>query len=100
VPAETHVQGRGGGDTRKVAEVVYEVVSEVTGTEIGALGDQDELTSLGVTGLVLVDVMDALMEELGERTVGFSVDDEDLASVRTLGELVSLVSLVTEGVER
>jgi acyl carrier protein len=36
----------------------------------------------------LVEVIEA---ELGERTVGFSVDDEDLAELHTVGEAVDYV---------
>ena len=91
MPAETHVV-KGGGDTRGVGEVVYEVVAEVTGRDITALADGDVLEALGVHGLVLIDVVEAVGEELGDRTVGLEVDDDELAGARTLGELVALVS--------
>ena len=83
---------KGGGDTRGVEEVVYEVVAEVTGRDITALADGDVLETLGVHGLVLIDVVEAVGEELGDRTVGLEVDDDDLSRARTLGELVTLVS--------
>jgi acyl carrier protein len=35
-----------------------------------------------------VEILEA---ELGERTVGFSVDDEDLAELTTVGEAVDYV---------
>ncbi len=34
---------------------------------------------------------EVLEDELGERTVGFSVDDEDLAELRTVGEATDYV---------
>ena len=34
---------------------------------------------LGADSLALIELVEALEEELGERTVGFSIDDEDLA---------------------
>jgi acyl carrier protein len=39
----------------------------------------------------LIELVESLEEELGERTVGFSVDDEDLADLRTVGEAVDYV---------
>ena len=35
--------------------------------------------------------MEALEEELGERTVGFSIDDEDLVDLRTVRDAVDYV---------
>ena len=96
MPAETHVQ-RGGGDTRDVAAVVYEVVAEAAGSDIAALSDADTLDALGVSGLVLIDVIETLEEELGERTVGLDVDDADLEAAATLGDLVAVVSAGLHG---
>jgi phosphopantetheine binding protein len=94
VPAETHVRGRGGGDTRGVAEVVWEVVAEATARPVEALSADDRLSDLGVSDLVLVDVVETVGEELGERTVGLDLDDEALTApgTLTLGELAELVA--------
>ena len=46
---------------------------------------------LGADSLALIELVEALEEELGERTVGFSVDDEDLADLRTVREAVDYV---------
>lgn len=92
MPAETHVRGRGGGDTRSVAEVVLGVVAEVTGCEPAELSTDDPLVERGVTGLVLIDVIEAVEEELGDRTVGIEVDDEELGSAATVGDLVDLIA--------
>ena len=95
MPAETHVRGRG-GDTRSVAEVVFEVVSEVTGRPLSDLSTDDLLSVLGISGLVLLDVVETVGEELGERTVGLEVDDERLDGISSLGELIDLIG---EGLE-
>ena len=84
------MRGRG-GDTRDVGQVVYEIVAEATGSAVSDLADGDRLDDLGVTGLVLLDVVETVEEELGERTLGVSIDDDALAAVQTLGELVALV---------
>jgi hypothetical protein len=80
-----------------VADVVYEVVAEVVGRPVAALGADDRLDDLGVTGLVLLDVIETVGEELGERTVGLDLDDDDVAEAVTLGDLIALV---TEGLGR
>ena len=91
MPAETHIRGRG-GDTRSVAEVVFEVVAEVTGRHIGEVSEDDALAELGITGLVLLDVVESVEEELGERTVGLDVQDEDLEAAQTVGDLAAVIS--------
>jgi acyl carrier protein len=46
---------------------------------------------LEADSLALIELVEALEEELGERTVGFTVDDEDLADLKTVGEAVDYV---------
>ena len=36
---------------------------------------------LGADSLALIELVEALEEELGERTVGFAIDDEDLGDL-------------------
>ena len=58
--------------------------------------DTIELTSvfvddLGADSLALLDLVDALEGELGERSVGLAVDDEDLDDLKTVGDIVDYV---------
>jgi acyl carrier protein len=46
---------------------------------------------LGADSLALIELVEALEEDIGERTVGFTVDDEDLADLRTVGDAVDYV---------
>jgi acyl carrier protein len=46
---------------------------------------------LDADSLALIELVEALEEELGERTVGFSFDDEDLVDLRTVGDAVDYV---------
>jgi acyl carrier protein len=46
---------------------------------------------LDADSLALIELVEILEAELGERTVGFSVDDEDLAELTTVGEAVDYV---------
>jgi acyl carrier protein len=46
---------------------------------------------LDADSLALIELVEALEEELGERTVGFSIDDEDLGDLRTVQEAVDYV---------
>jgi acyl carrier protein len=46
---------------------------------------------LDADSLALIELVEALEEELGERTVGFTFDDEDLADLHTVGDAVDYV---------
>jgi acyl carrier protein len=55
-----------------------------------------ELTSafvddLGADELALIELVEALEGELGERSVGFRIDDEDLEDLRTVGDAVDYI---------
>ena len=60
--------------------------------------DDDRITlesrfaeDLDADSLALIELVEALEEELGERTVGFSVDDEDLGDLATVRDAVDYV---------
>jgi acyl carrier protein len=91
VPAETHVAGGPLGPD-EVFRVLRERLAEIL--EI----DEDRITldsnfteDLGADSLALIELVEALEEELGERTVGFSIDDEDLGDLHTVREAVDYV---------
>ena len=46
---------------------------------------------LDADSLALIELVEALEEELGERTVGFRIDDEDLEDLRTVRDAVDYV---------
>ncbi len=91
MPAETHV-GRDQVGPEDVVRCVRFNTAEVlelhdVDVDLGARLVDD----LGADELGLIDLVDAIEEELGERTVGFAIDDEDLADVATVGDLVEVV---------
>jgi acyl carrier protein len=91
MPAETHVaQGPIGPDE------VYRILRERLAEILEIAEDRIKLESsfaedLDADSLALIELVEALEEELGERTVGFSIDDEDLADLRTVQEAVDYV---------
>ena len=46
---------------------------------------------LDADSLALIELVEALEEELGERTVGFHIDDEDLEDLKTVRDAVDYV---------
>ena len=60
--------------------------------------DEDRITldsnfadDLDADSLALIELVEALEEELGERTVGFTIDDEDLGDLHTVRDAVDYV---------
>jgi acyl carrier protein len=91
MPAETHVERAPLGP-----DGVYRLIRE----RLAAILEIDEARitldarfaeDLDADSLALIELVEELEEELGERTVGFRVDDEDLADLHTVREAVDYI---------
>jgi acyl carrier protein len=91
MPAETHVdQGPLGPD--EVFGLIRERLAEILEIDESRITrDASFADDLEADSLALIELVEALESELGERTVGFTVDDEDLAELRTVGEATDYV---------
>ena len=91
MPAETHVeQGPLGPD--EILGLIRERLSEILEIdETTITRDATFADDLGADSLALIELVEALEEDIGERTVGFTVDDEDLADLHTVGDAVDYV---------
>jgi acyl carrier protein len=92
MPAETHVGRDRLGPDDVVSCVRFNTmeVLELDDTEFSL--DARLVDDLGADELALIDLVEAIEDELGERTVGFAIDDDDFVDVGTVGDLVDLVS--------
>ena len=93
MPAETHSTHDAPG-----AEEVLGMIR----THLGEILEIDESTilldssfadDLNADSLALIELVESLEEDLGERTVGFSIDDEDLGDLKTVRDAVDYVVL-------
>jgi acyl carrier protein len=91
MPAETHVaQGPIGPD--EVYRILRERLAEILEIDEDRIKLESSFTEdLDADSLALIELVEALEEELGERTVGFSIDDEDLGDLHTVQEAVDYV---------
>jgi acyl carrier protein len=91
VPAETHVeQGPVGRD--EVLQILRERLAEILEIDEHTITlDSNFTEDLGADSLALIELVEALEDELGERTVGFRIDDEDLGDLRTVRDAVDYV---------
>ena len=99
MPAETHTH-RAPLDRAAVSELIRDRLAELLGLEQGSVAETDRLDALGVDDIVLVDLAELLEDELGERTIGFHIDDEDLQELETVRDAIDDVVRVTRGAKR
>ena len=97
VPAETHVE-RGPLDRQQVFELVRDRLADILEIEPSAIAEGASFSDdLSADSLALIELVEALEEELAERTVGFRIEDEDLEDLKTVRDAVDYVVAKLEG---
>jgi acyl carrier protein len=88
VPAETHSHIGPVGDD-DVERVVREQLVEILGVDADSVTLDTRLREdLDADDFAVIDLVEGVIAELGERTVGFSIDDDDLVELRTVRDAV------------
>jgi len=91
VPAETHVE-KGPLERRQVFELIRDQLADILEIDPGSITESASFAEdLDADSLALIELVEALEEELGERTVGFRIEDEDLEDLRTVRDAVDYV---------
>lgn len=91
VPAETHVVD-GPLDRQAIFQIVRDQLVDILEMDPENISEgQSFKDDLNADSLALVELVDALEEELSERTVGFRIEDEDLADLKTVRDAVDFV---------
>ncbi len=91
MPAETHVN-RGPVSRDEVVALIRERLSSILEIAPDSIGEDARFVDdLKADSLALIELVEALEEELGERTVGFRIDDEDLGDLTTVREATDYV---------
>jgi acyl carrier protein len=91
MPAETHVEQNPIGPD-EVLRMIRERLAEILEIDESRIAlDASFTEDLDADSLALIELVEALEEELGERTVGFAFDDEDLADLHTVRDAVDYV---------
>ena len=97
MPAETHVE-RGPLDRQQVFELIRDQLADILEVEPSTISEGASFTEdLNADSLALIELVEALERELGERTVGFRIDDEDLEDLKTVRDAVDYVVAKLEG---
>jgi acyl carrier protein len=91
MPAETHVERSPIGPD-EVFKMIRDRLAEILEIDEQVITlDANFADDLDADSLALIELVEALEEELGERTVGFTIDDDDLGDLRTVRDAVDYV---------
>ena len=91
MPAETHVE-QGPLDRAAILDLVRERLAEILEIEPATINEGDSFVDdLDADSLALIELVEAIEEELGERSVGFRIDYEDLEDLKTVRDAVDYV---------
>ena len=91
MPAETHVE-QGPLDRNAVLEIVRANLADILEIDPSSISEgQSFVDDLDADSLALIELVEALEEELGERSVGFRIEDEDLVDLKTVRDAVDYV---------
>ena len=89
--AETHVE-QPPMDRQAVFELIRDRLADILEIDPSGISEGDSFTDdLDADSLALIELVEALEEEIGERTVGFRIDDEDLEDLKTVRDAVDYV---------
>ena len=92
MPAETHSH-RGPIDRTEVERIVREQLSEILEVDPSAVTPEARLRDdLDADDYALIELVEAVEGELGERMVGLAIDDEDLGEWRTVLDAIECVA--------
>ncbi len=91
MPADTDV-ANGPLGREEIFEIVRDRLADILEIEPSGITEgQSFLDDLDADSLALIELVEALEEELSERTTGFRIDDEDLADLKTVRDAVDYV---------
>lgn len=84
-------------DRSEIVTLVRERLAEILEIEPSTINESDSFSDdLEADSLALIELVEAIEEELSERTVGFRIDDEDLEDLRTVRDAVDYVHARTK----
>jgi acyl carrier protein len=76
----------------EVFELIRDRLADILEIDPGSINEGDSFNDdLEADSLALIELVEALEEELGERSVGFHIDDEDLEDLKTVRDAVDYV---------
>ena len=91
MPAETHME-QSPMTRDEVLELVRDRLADILEIEPDQIKEGDSFADdLDADSLALIELVEALEEELSDRTVGFRIEDEDLQDLKAVRDAVDYV---------
>jgi acyl carrier protein len=91
MPAETHME-QSPMNRAEVLELVRDRLADILEIEPDEISEGASFADdLDADSLALIELVEALEEELADRTVGFRIDDEDLQDLKSVRDAVDYV---------
>ena len=79
-------------DRNDVFELVRDRLADILEIDPSTITEgQSFADDLDADSLALIELVEAIEEEIGERTVGFRIEDEDLEDLKTVRDAVDYV---------
>jgi acyl carrier protein len=79
-------------DRQQVFELIRDRLADILEVDPGGITEAASFSEdLAADSLALIELVEALEEELGERSVGFRINDEDLEDLKTVRDAVDYV---------
>jgi acyl carrier protein len=76
----------------EVFDLIRDRLADILEIDPSSVHEGDSFADdLDADSLALIELVEALEEEIGERTVGFRIDDEDLEDLKTVRDAVDYV---------
>ncbi len=89
--AETDLD-RGPLQRQQVLDLIRDRLADILEIEPSSIAEGASFSDdLDADSLALIELVEALEEELGNRTAGFRIDDEDLEDLKTVRDAVDYV---------
>jgi acyl carrier protein len=91
MPAETHMQ-REPLDRDEILGVVRDRLAEILEVDPSSINEGSSFRDdLDADSLALIELVEAIEEELSDRSIDFRIDDEDLEDLKSVRDAVDYV---------
>ena len=92
MPAFDGEVGRAPVDRNAIFAMVRDQLAEILEIDASGIAESSSFADLDADSLALIELVEALEEEMSAEVAGFRIDDEDLESLKTVGDAVNYVA--------